>query len=44
MRIGVVYGFLVYKVLVVDNNYGFHWIIVDAGNGKVLASVQRIWL
>jgi hypothetical protein len=40
VRIGVVYGFLVYKALIVDSNYGFHWILVDAGNGKVLASVQ----
>jgi hypothetical protein len=36
VRIGVVYGFLVYKALIVDSNYGFHWILVDAGNGKPL--------
>jgi hypothetical protein len=44
VRIGVVYGFLVYKALVVDSNYGCHDILVDAGNGKVLATVQRSWL
>jgi hypothetical protein len=43
VRIGVVYGFLVYKALVVDNSNGCHDILVDAGNGKVLATVQRSW-
>jgi uncharacterized membrane protein YkoI len=43
VRIGVVYGFLVYKALVVDNSDGCHDILVDAGNGKVLATVQRSW-
>jgi uncharacterized membrane protein YkoI len=41
VRIGVVYGFLVYKAVVVHSN---HDILVDAGNGKVLATVQRSWL
>jgi len=40
---GVVYGFLVYKALVVDSSNGCHDILVDAGNGKVLATVQRSW-
>ena len=31
-------GFLVYTVWVVDSNYNFHKIVVDAGTGKVLAS------
>jgi hypothetical protein len=44
VRIGVVYGFLVYKALVVDSSYGCHDILVDAGNGKVLATVQKSWL
>jgi len=44
VRIGVVYGFLVYKAVVVDSNYDCHDILVDAGNGKVLATVQRSWL
>jgi hypothetical protein len=44
VRIGIVYGFLAYKALVVDSNYGYHEILVDAGNGKVLATVQRGWL
>ena len=43
VRIGVVYGFLVYKALVVDNSNACHDILVDAGNGKVLATVQRSW-
>jgi hypothetical protein len=40
VRIGVVHGFLVYMALVLDSNYGFHGVLVDAGNGKVLASTQ----
>ena len=45
VRIGVVYGFLVYKALVVDNSNGCHDILVDAGNAKVLATatVQQSW-
>lgn len=39
VRIGVVHGFLVYMALVHDMNSGtFHGVIVDPGNGKVLAS------
>jgi hypothetical protein len=34
------HGFLVYRALVVDSNYGFHTVLVDAGNGKVLSSAQ----
>jgi len=40
VRIGVVHGFLVYMALVVDSNNNFHGVLVDAGNGKVLASIQ----
>jgi hypothetical protein len=40
VRIGVVHGFLVYMALVVDSSNNFHGVIVDAGNGKVLASTQ----
>jgi uncharacterized membrane protein YkoI len=40
VRLGVVHGFLVYMALVVDNNNNFHGVLVDAGNGKVLASTQ----
>ena len=38
VRIGVVHGFLVYMALVLDSNNNFHGVIVDPGNGKVLAS------
>jgi uncharacterized membrane protein YkoI len=38
VRIGVVHGFLVYMALVVDSDNNFHGLLVDAGNGKVLAS------
>jgi hypothetical protein len=39
VRIGVVHGFLVYMALVHDMNSGtFHGVLVDPGNGKVLAS------
>jgi hypothetical protein len=40
VRIGVVHGFLVYMALVVDSSNNFHGVLVDAGNGKVLASTQ----
>src|SRR2546428_11065510 len=40
VRIGVVHGFLLYMALVVDGNNNFHGVLVDAGNGKVLASTQ----
>ena len=40
VRIGVVHGFLVYMALVIDSNNNFHGMLVDAGNGKVLASTQ----
>jgi hypothetical protein len=40
VRIGVVHGFLVYVALVIDSSYSLHSVIVDAGNGKVLASTQ----
>src|SRR5439155_2644035 len=40
VRIGVVHGFLVYMALVLDSNNNFHGVLVDAGNGKVLASIQ----
>ena len=39
-RLGVVNGFLVYIVNVIDANHSVHRITVDAGNGKVLASQQ----
>jgi hypothetical protein len=38
-RIGTVHGFLVYMTLVYDTNTRtFHGVLVDPGNGKVLAS------
>jgi len=40
VRIGVVHGFLVYMAMVVDSSNNFHGVLVDAGNGKVLASTQ----
>jgi len=40
IRLAVIHGFLVYRALVVDSNYGFHTVLVDAGNGKVLSSAQ----
>lgn len=38
VRIGVVHGFLVYMALVLDSSNNFHGVLVDPGNGKVLAS------
>ena len=40
VRIGVDHGFLVYMAFVVDSNNNFHGVLVDSGNGKVLASTQ----
>ncbi|MGB8935194.1 MAG: hypothetical protein WCC17_08820 [Candidatus Nitrosopolaris sp.] len=37
-RLAVVHGFLVYRASVVDSNYDFHTVVVDAGNGNVLSS------
>lgn len=37
-RLAVVHGLLVYRALVVDSNYDFHTVVVDAGNGNVLSS------
>jgi uncharacterized membrane protein YkoI len=37
-RLAVVHGFLVYRAFVVDSNYDFHTVLVDAGNGSVLSS------
>jgi hypothetical protein len=37
-RLAVVHGFLAYRALVVDSNYDFHTVLVDAGNGNVLSS------
>lgn len=39
-RLAVVHGFLVYRVLVVDSNYDFHTVVVDAGNGNVLTQLH----
>jgi uncharacterized membrane protein YkoI len=39
-HLGVVNGFLVYVAHVVDANNNIHRVIVDAGNGKVLSTMQ----
>ena len=39
-HIGIVNGYLIYSVQIVDPNNNIHWVIVDAGNGKVLSSQQ----
>lgn len=39
-HIGVENEYLVYPVWVVDANYNFHIVLVDAGNGKILSSQQ----
>lgn len=39
-HLGVVNGFLVYTAHVVDANNNIHRVIVDAGNGKVLSTIQ----
>lgn len=40
MKLGVVQGSLVYTALVVDSNNNFHSVLLDPGNGKVLAFSQ----
>ena len=37
VRLGIVHGSLVYIALVADSNNNFHNVLVDPGNGKVLA-------
>ena len=39
-HVGIVNGYLIYSVRIVDSNNNIHRVIVDAGNGKVLASQQ----
>ncbi|HET7149281.1 MAG TPA: hypothetical protein VFI73_12365 [Candidatus Nitrosopolaris sp.] len=39
-HLGVVNGFLVYSARVVDSSNNIHRVIVDAGNGKVLSTIQ----
>jgi uncharacterized membrane protein YkoI len=39
-HLGIVNGFLVYTAHVVDAGNNIHRVIVDAGNGKVLSSIQ----
>ncbi|HYV52332.1 MAG TPA: PepSY domain-containing protein [Candidatus Eisenbacteria bacterium] len=39
-HVGIKNGYLVYSVRILDSNNNLHWIIVDAGNGKVLLSQQ----
>jgi uncharacterized membrane protein YkoI len=39
-HVGIKNGYLIYSVRIVDSNNNLHWIIVDAGNGKVLLSQQ----
>lgn len=39
-HVGIVNGYLIYSVRIVDSNNNVHWVIVDAGNGKVLSSQQ----
>ena len=39
-HIGIKNGYLIYSVRIVDSNNNLHWIIVDAGNGRVLLSQQ----
>lgn len=38
-NLGVENNFLVYTIMVLDNNSNFHKLIVDAGTGKVLSSM-----
>ena len=39
-HIAIVNGYLVYRVHVIDTNNNIHRVIVDAGNGKVLSTIQ----
>ena len=39
-HISIVNGYLVYRVHVIDTNNNIHRVIVDAGNGKVLSTIQ----
>jgi uncharacterized membrane protein YkoI len=39
-HIAIVNGYLVYRVHVIDTNNNIHRVIVDAGNGKILSTIQ----
>ncbi len=39
-HVAVINGYLVYTIRVVDTNNNIHRVIVDAGNGKVLSTIQ----
>jgi uncharacterized membrane protein YkoI len=39
-HVGIVNGYLIYSVRIVDSNNNTHRVIIDAGNGKVLSSQQ----
>jgi uncharacterized membrane protein YkoI len=39
-HVGIVNGYLIYSIRIVDSNNNIHRVIVDAGNGKVLSSQQ----
>jgi uncharacterized membrane protein YkoI len=39
-HISIVNGYLVYRIHVIDANNNIHRVIVDAGNGKVLSTIQ----
>jgi uncharacterized membrane protein YkoI len=39
-HVGIVNGYLIYSVRIVDSNNNTYRVIVDAGNGKVLSSLQ----
>jgi uncharacterized membrane protein YkoI len=39
-HIAIVNGYLVYRVHVIDTNNNIHRVVVDAGNGKVLSTIQ----
>jgi len=39
-RLGIINGYLVYIINVIDANHNIHRVTVDAGNGKVLTSQQ----
>jgi peptidase YpeB-like protein len=42
-HLGVSNGYLVYTISISDPDANIHWVVIDAGNGKVLSSLKLPW-
>jgi len=42
-HLSVLNGYLIYTVSISDPDANIHWLVIDAGNGKVLSSSKLPW-